>query len=385
MKRDSRKTFFVEKFSELPEEYQRRVRASGISDEIADANLEILLNVLHFKTKNNFYTQKMYELKDKYASRRYNKGHSLIDPNIVSVNAFADEYSTLLTTKPEFKIEQMQSIGRGGFGEVFLTQTTKEKIPIAIKRMPHMTMKQKRKNCQEIRFLLYCQGKPNILQFRQAILEQDRSEMWVATEYLEGGTLTQAVSTWTFQEPQIVYIVKQVLTGLAFLHINFLAHRDLKSANIMLTVLGDVKLIDFGLCSDISQGEVVHMVGSPFWMPPEMIKRLPHGLSTDVWSFGICCMEMANGHVPNRKSSIAAMFISAADGYPMPFEFPEDWSDEFNDFIMHCLRCDPTERWTVPQLLEHPFLAKSATKEDMVKIFIEIYKKDRPVVKRNSG
>lgn len=40
-------------------------------------------------------------------------------------------------------------------------------------------------------------------------------------------------------------------------------------------------------------------------MPPEMIKRQPHGLPVDVWSFGICCMEMANGHVPNRKSSLA--------------------------------------------------------------------------------
>jgi serine/threonine protein kinase len=388
MKRDSRKTFFVENFSELPDEYQRRVRASGISDEVADANFEILLNVLHFKTKNNFYTQTMYEAKDKYASRRYNKGHSLIDQSIVSVNSFTEEYASLLTNKPEFKIEQTQSIGRGGFGEVFLSHTTKEKIPIAIKRMPHVTLKQKRKNCQEIRFLLFCQGKPNILQYRQATLEQDRAEIWVATEYLEGGTLTQAVSIVPFQEPQIVYIVKQVLSGLAFLHKNYLAHRDLKSANIMLTVHGDVKLIDFGLCSDISQGEVVHMVGSPFWMPPEMIKRLPHGLSTDVWSFGICCMEMANGHVPNRKSSIAAMFFSASDGYPAPFEHPDNWTDEFNDFIMRCLRCEPTERWGVLQLLEHPFLGKCSTKEEMVKIFVDIYKKDKtsnPLLKRNSS
>jgi len=389
MKRDSRKTFFVEKFSELPDEYQRKVRASGISDELADANFEILLNVLHFKTKNNFYTKKMYELKDRYSSRRYNKGHSLVDQKIVSVNSFAEEYSALLTTKPEFKIEPMQSIGRGGFGEVFLTQTSKEKIPIAIKRMPHLTMKQKRKNCQEVRFLLYCQGKPNILQFRQAILEQDRTEIWVATEYLDGGTLTQAVSTWPFKEPQIVYIVKQVLMGLSFLHRSFLAHRDLKSANIMLTIHGDVKLIDFGLCSDISQGEVVHMVGSPAWMSPEMIKRQPHGLSTDVWSFGICCMEMANGYVPNRKSSIFAMFISASEGYPMPLEEPAKWSEEFNHFITQCLKCNPTERFTVPQLLEHLFLAKSVSKEEMVNLLIDIYKKDNKpgnqALRKNSG
>lgn len=49
---------------------------------------------------------------------------------------------------------------------------------------------------------------------------------------------------------------------------------------------------------------------------------------------------------------VQAMFISASDGYPMPFEEPEDWSEEFHDFITHCLQCDPTERWTVPQLLE---------------------------------
>lgn len=60
--------------------------------------------------------------------------------------------------------------------------------------MPHVTLKQKRKNLQEIRFLLFCQGKSNnILQFRQAILEQERCEIWVDTEYLEGGTLTQVL------------------------------------------------------------------------------------------------------------------------------------------------------------------------------------------------
>lgn len=63
-------------------------------------------------------------------------------------------------------------------------------------------------------------------------------------------------------------------------------------------------LVDFGLCSDVSQGEVVHMVGSPFWMPPEMIRRDPHGLPVDIWSLGVCLMELANGHPPNRKSSI---------------------------------------------------------------------------------
>lgn len=236
---------------------------------MADEHFEVLLNVLHFKTKNNFYTQAMHATKDKYSSRRYNKGHSLVDQSIVSVASLQDEYNALLAQKPDFKLDSTQFLGRGGFGEVFLTHTIKDRNPIALKRMPHVTTKQKRKNCQEIRFLLYCRGHINILQFRQAYLDFDRCEMWMASEYLEGGTLTQVLGSHHFQEPSIVYIVRQVLSGLAFLHQNFLAHRDLKSANIMLTIQGEVKLIDFGLCSDISQGEVVHMVGSPFWMPPE--------------------------------------------------------------------------------------------------------------------
>jgi len=385
LKRDGRKQYFVEKFVDLPDEFQRRVRASGITEDIADANLEILLNVLHFKTKNNFYTQAMYEAKDKYSARRYNKGHSLVDPSIVSVAPLVDEYAQLLSAKSEFKMEPNQVIGRGGFGEVFLTHTVKDKTPLAIKRMPHVTVKQKRKNCQEIRFLLFCLGKANILQIRQAILEPERSELWMATEFLEGGTLTQAVLTHKFHESTIVYITQNVLNGLAFLHRNYLAHRDLKSANIMITLAGGVKLIDFGLCSDISQGEVVHMVGSPFWMPPEMIKRQPHGLLVDVWSYGICCMEMANGHVPNRKSSIAAMFMSAVDGYPLPLEESEDWSAEFNDFIAHCLQCEPSDRWTVSQLLQHPFMnTPQPSKDEIVKIFAEIYRKPQ-ITKKNSA
>lgn len=60
-----------------------------------------------------------------------------------------------------------------------------------------------------------------------------------------------------------------------------------------------------GLCTDTSQGPVVHMVGSPYWMPPEMIKKDPHGLPVDVWSFGICIVEMITGNPPNHKSSFA--------------------------------------------------------------------------------
>lgn len=81
-------------------------------------------------------------------------------------------------------------------------------------------------------------------------------------EYLEGATLMQAVTVHKFSEPQVAYIARYVLKAILFLHGNAIAHRDLKSSNIMLTCSGSVKVIDLGLCTDVSQGQITHMVGS---------------------------------------------------------------------------------------------------------------------------
>merc|ERR1711916_182042 len=130
---------------------------------------------------------------------------------------------------------------------------------------------------------------------------------------MRGGTLTDAVKAHQF-EPQIAYVCQEMLHGIRHLHRNELVHRDLKSANVMLTVDGQVKLIDFGLCCDLRLGQPTHMVGSPFWIPPEMVRREPHGTAADVWSFGICTLELANNVIPNRHNSIYAMFYNTIRG-----------------------------------------------------------------------
>lgn len=143
--------------------------------------------------------------------------------------------------------------------------------------------------------------------------------------------------------------------------------------NIVLGKDGAVKIIDFGLCSDVSGGEVVHRVGSPFWLPPEMINHEPHGISVDVWSFGICCMEMVNSHPPHHRSALRAMFVAATEGYTDPVEDKEFWSTDLQDFISRCVIKDPKVRWTVNQLLEHEFLSKRADKQTMAALFTQIF------------
>jgi len=80
-------------------------------------------------------------------------------------------------------------------------------------------------------------------------------------EYMEGGTLHEAVKGHNFSEPEMAFVGREMMLGIKYVHDLSLAHRDLKSQNVMLTVQGDVKLIDFGLAVDVSKGDRSHMVG----------------------------------------------------------------------------------------------------------------------------
>eukprot|EP01129_Flabellula_baltica_P004138 TRINITY_DN1415_c0_g1_i1.p1 TRINITY_DN1415_c0_g1~~TRINITY_DN1415_c0_g1_i1.p1 ORF type:complete len:321 (+),score=69.13 TRINITY_DN1415_c0_g1_i1:263-1225(+) len=314
----------------------------------------------------------MYHRKKTVKIVRHNTGHSLVDEEICSVNDLEDEAELLLDQAVEKEnYDIIKKVGRGGYGAVYLAKSAVDDQLVAIKRTPHKSSKEQRKNFQEIRLLQYCDH-PNIIRFVRGTLYGE--DMWIVNEFVDGGTLTTAIIKHNFTESEIVYITSRCASAIGFLHNVQVAHRDLKSGNIMLGKNGDVKIIDFGLCSDISQGKVVHMVGSPFWMPPEMIKREPHGLEIDIWSLGICILEMANGFPPNRQSGFRAMFEAASFGYPYPFDNPEAWSESFKDFMSHMLNKLPEDRWTINQLLEHPFLSSpSPSLSEMSTLLTDIF------------
>eukprot|EP01121_Diplochlamys_sp_Union-15-3_P004348 TRINITY_DN1440_c0_g2_i3.p1 TRINITY_DN1440_c0_g2~~TRINITY_DN1440_c0_g2_i3.p1 ORF type:complete len:184 (-),score=32.36 TRINITY_DN1440_c0_g2_i3:228-779(-) len=90
-RRTRKKTYLLDHFEQLPSEFQRKILKAGISLNAAQKNLKVVLNILHFKTKHNFYTKEQYENRNKTKVRRRNTGPSLVDPNIVSVNSFEEE------------------------------------------------------------------------------------------------------------------------------------------------------------------------------------------------------------------------------------------------------------------------------------------------------
>ncbi|KAK5578621.1 hypothetical protein RB653_008293 [Dictyostelium firmibasis] len=265
--------------------------------------------------------------------------------------------------------KNLKQIGSGGFGSVFLAKSTVDKCEIAIKKIAHVSAKAQRTNLNEIGFLNFCKH-PNIVGYLRSHLVDDT--IWIAMEYMQGGTLTEASQGHTFNESCIAYVAKGMLEGLLYLHAHNIVHRDIKSGNIMMTIDGKIKIVDFGLCVDANERKLVHMAGSPFWMSPEMIRGESYSCPTDIWSFAICLLELANGEPPHRKSSLTAMFTTATEGCA-GLDRPERWSEQFTQFLNLCLEMDPSKRSTAEQLLKHPWINLSENPETMKKILAQIF------------
>mmetsp|Transcript_9976 Transcript_9976/g.28048 ORF Transcript_9976/g.28048 Transcript_9976/m.28048 type:complete len:487 (+) Transcript_9976:59-1519(+) len=271
------------------------------------------------------------------------------------------------------KVKLQKEIGSGSYGRVYQAKWSElDKGLFAVKKMAHKERKEVRANLNEV-FYLSKYSHPHIVTFHRAFVSND--EIWLLTEFMHGGTLSQ--TGYPFQESEVAFLSHGLLQALEFLHAQDVVHRDLKSENIMMTVHGDVKLIDFGLAASTAEGPLVQMCGSPYWLSPEMIRMDPHDIPTDIWSFAISLMEMINGHPPNYSNALHLMYTTGTLSYELSHHLPasqcEKWSDSLKDFASRCLVPDPEKRDSAGELLQHDFLSIACDKKQMRTVLERIF------------
>ncbi|RMZ92400.1 hypothetical protein DV736_g374, partial [Chaetothyriales sp. CBS 134916] len=256
---------------------------------------------------------------------------------------------------PTTRYTNLSKIGQGASGGVFTALEAVTQRCVAIKQMNLEQQPKKDLIINEIIVMKESKHK-NIVNFIDSYLHQ--GDLWVVMEYMQGGSLTDVVTFNMMSEGQIAAVCRETLLGLQHLHSKNVIHRDIKSDNILLSERGDIKLTDFGFCAQIneSHNKRTTMVGTPYWMAPEVVTRKEYGRKVDIWSLGIMAIEMIEGEPPYlTESPLRALYLIAKYGTPK-IKDEQSLSLVFRDFLHFALKVDPEKRASAHDLLHHPFM-----------------------------
>ncbi|KAH3679726.1 hypothetical protein WICMUC_000757 [Wickerhamomyces mucosus] len=252
----------------------------------------------------------------------------------------------------------LSKIGQGASGGVYTAIERGSNRDVAIKQM---NLEQQPKKELIINEILVMKGSKhqNIVNFIDSYLL--KGDLWVVMEYMEGGSLTDVVTYSVMTESQIGSVLRETLQGLEFLHSKGVIHRDIKSDNVLLSLNGSIKLTDFGFCAQINEAQVKRntMVGTPYWMAPEVVLRKQYGPKVDIWSLGIMIIEMIEGEPPYlNETPLRALYLIVTNGTPS-LKDPESLTKTLRNFLSWCLKVEPEERGSAKELLQDEFIKQA--------------------------
>ncbi|XP_007230426.2 serine/threonine-protein kinase PAK 6 [Astyanax mexicanus] len=274
---------------------------------------------------------------------------------------------------PRAYLENFVKIGEGSTGVVCIAREKHSGRLVAVKMMDLRRQQRRELLFNEVVIMRDYQHKNVVEMFKSALVEE---ELWVIMEYLQGGALTNIVSETRLSEEQIATVCEAVLQALAYLHSQGVIHRDIKSDSILLSLDGRIKLSDFGFCAQISKDipKRKSLVGTPYWMAPEVISKSPYGTEVDVWSMGIMVVEMVDGEPPYFSETPVAAMKRLRDEPAPTIRNIQQVSPVLKDFLDRMLTREPMERASATDLLEHPFLLQSSSPQCLVPL-VEQYRK----------
>lgn len=337
-------------YSGLPENFLQIFAAAGLTEEDVGDNYEAAVEIanLHMKgdMENMFETSK--QLLSKLDLDNAMKGITQIKKS----NPFKAYHCNI----------GRDLIGAGGFGKVYRCTQKKTGKKYALKIGAN---DQKDLIYKEIKMHALSDDHHNIVKFIEAF--EYKKQIFMVVELMDRGCLTDYIldlpNGLTWKEPAILYVIREVLRGLAFMHASHHLHRDIKSDNVLITMSGDIKLADFGFAVGLTKenNKRNSMLGTPYWMAPEVISQSAYDSKVDIWSTGITTIEIGEGEPPyHGLNPVKALFLIKTSAPPTMKE-QNRWSDNLNRFVKASLMKDPETRASAAELLMH-----SAMSEDQM-------------------
>ena len=243
----------------------------------------------------------------------------------------------------------IEELGRGGMGVVYKAEDTRLHRTVALKLLSSDSAgepKARERFMREARLASSFQHQ-NICTIHE-IDETADNQLFISMDYYEGETLQQKISRGASSLDQLLDYVIQIAEGLALAHEKGIIHRDIKPGNIMVTIDGSVKILDFGLAKlsgSFDSTQTGKALGTISYLSPEQAQGQEVDHRTDIWSLGVVLYEMTTGMLPFSHEYDAAVIYSILDQSPLPpTEIQEDLPEELEGIIYRCLRKNKEER-----------------------------------------
>lgn len=261
------------------------------------------------------------------------------------------------------KYEQIKLLGEGSFGKAFLVECLEDNSLAVIKTIELGAMSKEEKNDALLESKILEQlNHPNIIRFREVLLEDKKSRLNIVMDYADGGDLQQKIklyqkNTRYFTETQILDWFTQTCLAIKHIHDRKILHRDIKSQNIFLTKNGLVKLGDFGIakCLDLTIDKVKTIVGTPYYLSPELLQNKPYSFKNDIWALGVLLYEMCALKMPFEAPNLPILSLKIIRCNYNPIS--DRYSKDLKNLISLCLNIDPIKRPSVKEILNYPLVS----------------------------
>lgn len=257
------------------------------------------------------------------------------------------------------KLKQIKLLGEGAFGKCYLCENPVDKSQWVVKQVDISNMSpQEKKEAYHEAKIMSAFDHPNIIKFID-IYTTTNGKLNIVMNYADGGDLSGKVRAQRgklFTENEILDLFVQVLLAIKHVHDRKVLHRDIKAQNIFLMKSGLIKLGDFGiskvLCSTMDKART--MVGTPYYLSPEIVENRPYSFKSDVWSLGVLLYELCTLKPPFDGTSIRHLGLNIVRGIYPPI--PPHFSRDLKMLIAQMLTVDSNRRPTVAQVLRMPFI-----------------------------